>query len=164
MIYQNDRFAFELVTDTAENGASHAAIVRRRKCAEDGNGPSAEPCIKLYDYTWPEQLRVTVEETQGELEKDVLKFELHLKAHHVTGMVQGEFTETEYLEVEKPFADDCVCRVIDIVRKTRFAANERHLEHLPVQTYPALNGRQGPYGHPTIKSLPPIPKKHHEQV
>ena len=155
MIYQNDLFAFELVTDTAENGASHAAIVRRR---------TSESCIQLYDYTWPEQLRVTVEETQGELEKDVLKFELHLKAHHVTGMVQGEFTETEYLEVEKPFADDCVCRVIDIVRKTRFAANERHLEHLPVQTYPALNGRQGPYGHPTIKSLPPIPKKHHEQV
>ena len=143
MIYQNDLFAFELVTDTAENGASHAAIVRRRKCAEDENTSSSESCIQLYDYTWPEQ---------------------HLKAHHVTGMVQGEFTETEYLEVEKPFADDCVCRVIDIVRKTRFAANERHLEHLPVQTYPALNGRQGPYGHPTIKSLPPIPKKHHEQV
>ena len=151
MIYQNDLFAFELVTDTAENGASHAAIVRRRKCAEDENTSSSESCIQLYDYTWPEQLRVTVEETQGELEKDVLRFELHLKAHHVTGMVQGEFTETEYLEVEKPFADDCVCRVIDIVRKT-------------VQTYPALNGRQGPYGHPTIKSLPPIPKKHHEQV
>ena len=41
-----------------------------------------------------------------------------------------------------------ICRTVDIVRKTRFAIAERHLKHLPHQTYPSVDGRQGPYGHP----------------
>ena len=66
------------------------------------------------------------------------------------GMVQGEFTETQWFELEKPFGteEEMVCRTVDIVRKTRFAIAERHLKHLPHQTYPAVDGRQGPYGHP----------------
>ena len=45
-------------------------------------------------------------------------------------------------------SDEMVCRTVDIVRKTRFAIAERHLRHLPHQTYPAADGKQGPYGHP----------------
>ena len=68
----------------------------------------------------------------------------------VSGMAQGEFTETEYFELESPFGKpgEMICRTVDIVRKTRFAIAERHLGHLPHQTYPAVDGKQGPYGHP----------------
>ena len=45
-------------------------------------------------------------------------------------------------------SDEMVCRTVDIVRKTRFAIAERHLRHLPHRTYPAVDGKQGPYGHP----------------
>ena len=78
-------------------------------------------------------------------EDDVLCWQLFVTAHHVSGMVQGEFTETEYFEVESPFGkpDEMVCRTVDIVRKTRFAIAERHLRHLPHQTYPAVDGKQG---------------------
>ena len=105
----------------------------------------------VFDYTWPAQLTVEVDAGEGSLREDgILCWELYVTAHHVSGMAQGEFTETEYFEVESPFgeSDEMVCRTVDIVRKTRFAIAERHLRHLPHQTYPAVDGKQGPYGHP----------------
>ena len=92
-----------------------------------------------------------VEAGDGSLREDgCLCWELHVTAHHISGMAQGEFTETEYFEVESPFgnAGELVCKTVDIVRKTRFALAERHLKHLPHQTYPPIDGKQGPYGHP----------------
>lgn len=56
------------------------------------------------------------------------------------------------------------CAVTDIIRKTRFAAAPRHLEHVPKQTYPPVDGKQGPYGHPSIRTLPPIPRRKHAGV
>ena len=98
-------------------------------------------------------LRLTVEVEAGNVllrEDGVLCWELHVTAHHVKGMAQGEFRETEFFELENPMgtAQEMVCRTVDIVRKTRFAIAERHLKHLPHQTYPSTDGLQGPYGHP----------------
>lgn len=160
---------------------AHMQIIR-----ETDQG-TEEPLV-LMDYTFPVQLMPQVHiGRQGTLSQDehgreVLQFSLELEVHHVNGMVQGEFTEEEQYEVIHPFGEpaphqDAVdpadytpgsgknliqCVVMDIVRKTRFAAAPRHLEHLPKQTYPPVNGRQGPYGHPTIRSLPPIPKRKRE--
>ncbi len=141
-LYENDRFEFVL-TSKDEGGASGARIVRTDK--EEG----AETV--LFDYSWSEQLTVEVAAENAVLREDgVLCWQLHVTAHHVKGVIQGEFTETEWFELENPFgsADEMVCRTVDIVRKTRFAIAERHLKHLPHQTYPPVDGRQGPYGHP----------------
>ena len=150
-LYENDRFEFDLLSKGGDgatgasvaSGASGARIVRIGK--EDG----AETV--LFDYCWPEQLTVEVTAEKAILREDgVLCWQLHVTAHHVKGVIQGEFTETEWFELEDPFgsADEMVCRTVDIVRKTRFAIEERHLKHLPHQTYPPVEGRQGPYGHP----------------
>ena len=141
-LYENDRFEFVLLIKEGD-GASGARIVRTGK--SDG-----ETTI-LFDYSWPEQLTVEVTKEDAVLREDgVLCWQLHVTAHHVKGVIQGEFTETEWFELENPFgsADEMVCRTVDIVRKTRFAIAERHLKHLPHQTYPPVDGRQGPYGHP----------------
>ena len=141
-LYENDRFEFTLLIKEGD-GASDARIVRTKKA--DGE------TTVLFDYSWPEQLTVEVTKEDAVLREDgVLCWQLHVTAHHVKGVIQGEFTETEWFELENPFgsADEMICRTVDIVRKTRFAIAERHLKHLPHQTYPPVDGRQGPYGHP----------------
>ena len=142
-LYKNDDYEYVLNTE-AENGQSHARIVRHAL-------QNKEDDVVVFDYTWPAQLTVEVDAGEGSLREDgVLCWELYVTAHHVSGMAQGEFTETEYFEVESPFgeSDEIVCKTVDIVRKPRFAIAERHLRHLPHQTYPAVDGKQGPYGHP----------------
>ena len=142
ILYQNESYEFRL-TLLQGDGQSGAEIVRR--CLKDGEE------IVLFSYYWPPQLTVEVVPGDVSLREDgVLCWQLHVTAHHVKGMVQGEFTETEWFELEKPFgtAEEMLCRTVDIVRKTRFALAERHLKHVPHQTYPPVEGRQGPYGHP----------------
>ena len=142
-IFRNENYEFVLYTD-AEGGQSHARIVRH-------DVRNAQEEVVLLDYSWPAQLTVSVEAGEGTLREDgVLCWELHVTAHHVSGNIQGEFTETEFFEVAAPFGtkEEMVCKTADIVRKTRFAVGERHLRHLPHQTYPAVEGKQGPYGHP----------------
>jgi hypothetical protein len=143
IIYENTNYEYVLNTET-ENNQSHACIVRRAI-------QNKEDDVVVFDYAWPSQLTVEIEAGKGTLREDgVLCWELFVTAHHISGMAQGEFTETEYFEVESPFgkSDEMVCRTVDIVRKTRFAIAERHLRHLPHRTYPAVDGKQGPYGHP----------------
>ena len=115
----------------------------------------------LMSYTWPHQLIPEISlKSSGEMtENGELHFTLALTVHHVTGMVQGEFTEEQDYTILNPMTDEIVCSVEDIRRKTRFAIAERHLEHVPHRTYPPLDGAQGPYGHPAVRSLPPIPKR-----
>lgn len=142
ILYQNETYEF-IVTKLQKEGQSGAEIIRR--CRKDG-----EETV-LFSYYWPPQLSVEVEPGEVSLREDgVLCWQFHVTAHHVKGMVQGEFTETEWFELEKPFgtAEEMLCRTVDIVRKTRFAIAERHLKHVPHQTYPPVEGRQGPYGHP----------------
>jgi hypothetical protein len=142
-IYKNNDYEYVLYTDARES-QSHARIVRRALQDKEGD-------VAVFDYSWPAQLTVEVEAGAGSLREDgVLCWELFVTAHHVSGMAQGEFTETEYFELESPFgkSGEMVCRTVDIIRKTRFAIAERHLRHLPHQTYPAVDGKQGPYGHP----------------
>ena len=95
-IYATEDYAFNLHTETT-NGQSRACIVRHaiRETEED---------TVLFDYSWPAQLTVEVEASEGSLREDgILRWELHVTAHHVSGMAQGEFTETEFFEVECPF-------------------------------------------------------------
>lgn len=142
-IFKNEDYEFTFYSK-AENGQSQARIIRH-------SFKEAEEDIVIFDYTWPAQLTVEVEAGDGSLREDgILCWELYVTAHHISGMIQGEFTETEYFEVESPFgeAGELICRTFDIVRKTRFALAERHLKHLPHQTYPPIDGKQGPYGHP----------------
>lgn len=142
-IYKNEDFEFVLYTKDV-SGQTQARIIRHSL-----KGPEEDAVV--FDYLWPAQLTVEVEAGDGSLREDgCLCWELHVTAHHISGMAQGEFTETEYFEVESPFgkADEMVCKTVDIVRKTRFALAERHLKHLPHQTYPPVDGKQGPYGHP----------------
>ena len=141
-IYQNEDFMFVLEEKDDAN-VSGARIVRQdTKTGEE---------VILFDYDWPAQLTVEVDAAEGTLREDgVLCWQLLVTAHHVSGMVQGEFTETEFFEVTAPFGskEELTCSTVDIVRKTRFAIAERHLKHLPHRTYPPVDGRQGPYGHP----------------
>lgn len=163
-----------------------ARPARMRVVREEEKGE--EPPLVLMDYTFPAQLIPQVRVGshgligQDDAGRETLAFSFLLEVHHVSGMVQGEFTEEEqYIvirpsgrpaeETDGPDPSDYMassgknliqCMVTDIVRTTRFAAAPRHLEHLPKQTYPPVNGRQGPYGHPSIRSLPPIPHKRHE--
>lgn len=160
---------------------AHMQIIR-----ETDQGREAP--LVLMDYTFPVQLMPQVRVgTPGMISYDEhgreeLVFSLELEVHHVNGMVQGEFTEEERYSIINPAGEPAAdpdaadpadytpdsgknliqCIVTDIVRKTRFAAAPRHLEHLPKQTYPPVNGRQGPYGHPSIRSLPPIQKRKRE--
>lgn len=194
-IYRNEQFAFYLIlqesvprvenllsdtdTVTASGSPARMQIIREE---EKGDG---EPLV-LMDYTFPVQLNPSAHVgQQGTLLKDehgreILTFTLELEVHHVTGMVQGEFTETEHYGIRNPFGELTAeetpdpslflpdsggsriqCIVTDIERKTLFASAPRHLEHLPKQTYPPVNGRQGPYGHPSIRSLPQIQRRRH---
>ena len=142
MIYADNGFEFVFEAKNEMN-LSGARIIRRSLSGTEE--------IVLFDYTWPNQLTVDIEASKGILREDgVLCWTLHVTAHHISGMAQGEFEETEYFETEAPFgkAEEMVCRTVDIVRKTRFAVAEKHLKHLPHQTYPSVDGRQGPYGHP----------------
>ncbi|MBR2730126.1 MAG: hypothetical protein Q4C02_03985 [Eubacteriales bacterium] len=163
-LYENETFLFFLQTVEKENAeripagekaaetdssansrisGSGAKIIRRSK-------QSGEEVV-LFSYTWPVQLTVGIEAGEGMLREDgILCWQLHVTAHHVSGMAKGEFTETEWFEVQSPFgtAQEMICRTVDVVRKTRFAIAERHLGHMPHQTYPSVDGRQGPYGHP----------------
>lgn len=130
---------------------THAEIVR-----QPIQKPNSSECLTLMEYTWPVQLSVELSVGSGvEIlspgigPDGILRFSIHVVSHHRTGMALGEFVEEELYEVLHPFDEGIVCRVTDIVRKTRFALAERHLEHLPNQTYPPVDGRQGPYGHPT---------------
>ena len=141
-LYKNDAYEF-MLEKTGADERTGARILRRS--LSDG----AE--VVIFDYLWPAQLSVEVETGECRLKDDgTLSWELLVTAHHVKGMIQGEFTETEWFELEKPFGtmQEMLCRTVDIVRRTRFAIAERHLQHLPHQTYPAVDGRQGPYGHP----------------
>ena len=142
ILFENEAYTFTLKT-LKEEGKTGAKITRL--CAESG-----EETV-LFAYLWPAQLTVGIEAGEVSLREDgVLCWQLHVTAHHVKGMAQGEYTETEWFEVENPFGteQELVCRTVDIVRKTRFAIAQRHLKHLPHQTYPPVDGRQGPYGHP----------------
>lgn len=142
VLYQNETYEFTLKELNGE-GQTGAEITRRR--LQDGEE------VVLFSYYWPAQLTVEVQGGECSLREDgVLCWQLHVTAHHPKGMVQGEFTETEYFELKNLFGttEEMVCRTVDIVRKTRFAIAERHLKHVPHQTYPAVDGRQGPYGHP----------------
>ena len=142
VLFHTETYDFILEKTEAE-GRTGARILRI-------SGESGEETL-LLDYLWPAQLTVEVEAGNVLLREDgVLCWELHVTAHHVKGMAQGEFRETEFFELENPMgtAQEMVCRAVDIVRKTRFAIAERHLKHLPHQTYPSTDGLQGPYGHP----------------
>ena len=142
-LYKNESYEFILYVKN-ENALSTTSIVRHSPAG-------SEEDIVLFDYTWSDKLRVEVEAEEGVLGEDgILRWKLQVTAHHISGMAQGEFAETEYFELAEPFGapDEMVCRTVDIVRKTRFALAERHLKHLPNQTYPPVDGRQGPYGHP----------------
>lgn len=160
LIFETEAFRFLLEVETKEEKdakATCARIVREdRKSGER---------LVLMDYTWPKQLIPEIHlKAPGVLEDGELHFTLSLAVHHVTGMVQGEFTEEEDYIVLSPEGtkEELVCSVVDIRRKTRFAIAERHLTHLPHRTYPPTDGAQGPYGHPKVNSLPPIPKKKRE--
>ncbi len=123
-LFHTETYDFILEKTEAE-GRTGARILRI-------SGESGEETL-LLDYLWPAQLTVEVEAGNVLLREDgVLCWELHVTAHHVKGMA----------------AQEMVCRTVDIVRKTRFAIAERHLKHLPHQTYPSTDGLQGPYGHP----------------
>ena len=142
ILFQNEIYEFTL-KELKGQGQTGAEITRRRQ--QDGEE------IVLFSYYWPAQLSVEVEKGDCTLREDgILCWQLHVTAHHVKDLVQGECTETEWFELDKPFGtgEEMVCRTVDIVRKTRFAIAERHLKHLPHQTYPPVEGRQGPYGHP----------------
>ena len=146
ILYENDGFSFVL----GKEGSAVPSAVKITRIARQGGER-----VILLDYRWSEQLTVEVEAEQGVLREDgTLCWQLHVTAHHEKGMALGEFTETQWYEAENPFgsAEELVCRTVDIVRKTRFAIEERHLKHLPHQTYPPVDGRQGPYGHPKTKA------------
>lgn len=146
VLYDNGTYEFILrkTEEPAEGaGRSGAKIVRL-------SADSREEIV-LFDYLWPEQLSIGIEAGNILLREDgVLCWELYITAHHKKGMALGEYTETEWFELKMPFGteQEMVCQTVDIVRKTRFVIAERHLKHLPHQTYPAVDGRQGPYGHP----------------
>lgn len=142
VLFKNSEYEYVLET-MREEGRSGARITR----LSAGSGEK----VVVFDYFWPSQLTVDVEAGGACLGEDgILRWQLHVTAHHVKGMAQGEYTETEWFETENPFGTvgELACRTVDIVRKTRFAIAERHLNHLPHQTYPPVDGRQGPYGHP----------------
>ena len=105
-LYENDRFEFTLLIKEGD-GASGARILRTKKA--DGE------TTVLFDYGWPEQLTVEVTNEDAVLREDgVLCWQLHVTAHHVKGVIQGEFTETEWFELENPFgsADEMICRTV----------------------------------------------------
>ena len=88
-IYKNNDYEYVLYTDAGES-QSHARIVRHALQDKEGD-------VVVFDYSWPAQLTVEVEAGEGSLREDgVLCWQLFVTAHHVSGMVQGEFTETEY--------------------------------------------------------------------
>ena len=91
-IYKNEDFMFALEEKDDAN-VSGARIVRQdTKTGEE---------VILFDYDWPAQLTVEVDAAEGTLREDVvLCWQLLVTAHHVSGMVQGEFTETEFFEVD----------------------------------------------------------------
>ena len=90
-IYKNNDYEYVLYTDAGES-QSHARIVRHALQDKEGD-------VVVFDYSWPAQLTVEVEAGEGSLREDgVLCWQLFVTAHHVSGMVQGEFTETEYFE------------------------------------------------------------------
>ena len=141
-LFKNDTHEFVLKTGKGEEGC-RAKIVRRALQGDEE--------VVIFDYCWPKQLAVEIEAGEGSLKEDgILCWQLYVTAHHVRGMAKGEFRETEWFEVKCPFgtAQEMVCETVDIVRKARFEIAERHLDHLPHQTWPPVDGRQGPYGHP----------------
>lgn len=174
-IYNGNGYEFLLLTETRQipvtgpegeelrMDVSHAEIIRRRDNTEGDNAEASESVIVLMNYTWPVQLRTVVSAGAACLQNDALLFTIHVLSHHRTGMALGEFTEDQFYEVTNPFVDNITCRITDIVRKTRFALAERHLEHLPNQTYPPVEGRQGPYGHPVGRKFRGIPVRKREK-
>lgn len=141
--------------DRPEQTAVRAVIFREdTEAGED---------LALYDYTWSPLLKPVITLTGSECTGDRLVFGLHLDVHQAEGRIQGEFSEDQQILVEHASQDaqTVTCTVTDIVRKTRFAVSPRHLEHVPMRTYPPTEGRQGPYGHPVIRQLPPIPRHKH---
>ena len=110
ILYQNETYEFRLKELKGE-GQTGAEITRLR--LQDG-----EETV-LFSYYWPVQLTVEVEKGEVSLREDgTLCWQLHITAHHIKGMAQGEFTETEWFELEKPFGtgEEMVCRTVDIVR------------------------------------------------
>jgi hypothetical protein len=160
-IYRDETYAFCLeVTEKSEDGQKVTAARIYRKDLRTRN------LLVLMQYTWPKQLipEISLKQPGRINERGEMQFTLALAVHHVTGMVQGEFTEEQdYTVLEPDSKEKIVCAVEDIRRKTRFALAERHLEHLPHRTYPPTDGAQGPYGHPSIRSLPPVPEKKKQQ-
>lgn len=152
------RFWLETEVKEEEGGSATTARILRKDAATDTT-------LTLMSYTWPKQLipEVTLKAPGSLNEKGWLSFTLSLEVHHISGMVQGEFSEEQDYLVLDPLTKDPVCTVEDIRRKTKFALAERHLEHTPHRTYPPTDGMQGPYGHPAIRSLPPMKKAHPEK-
>ena len=107
-IYKNEDFMFVLEEKDDAN-VSGARIVRQdTKTGEE---------VVLFDYDWPAQLTVEVDAAEGTLREDgILCWQLLVTAHHVSGMVQGEFTETEFFEVTAPFGskEELTCSTVDI--------------------------------------------------
>ena len=98
VLYQNEIYEF-ILKELKSAEQTGAEIIRRR--LEDG-----EETV-LFSYYWPVQLTVEVEKGDVSLREDgVLCWQLHITAHHVKGMVQGEFTETQWFELEKPFGTE----------------------------------------------------------
>lgn len=159
LIYERSgyRFVLEVTTEEEHGEKATSARILREKGGKR---------ITLMAYTWPKQLIPEIFlKAPGTLnEKGWLTFTLALSVHHISGMVQGEFTEEQDYVILDPLEESLVCSVEDIRRKTKFALTERHLEHTPHRTYPPTDGMQGPYGHPTVKSLPPIAKKSHPEA
>jgi|GEM_PF-4431202 len=113
----------------------------------------------LFDYTWPSPLKITAECSKGEWQDGIFTFTLQITSRHAQHAEAGEFTEEEFFAIEDAITDHPVCRVIRIVRRNAHTGAVRVLPHLPVQTYPPVDGRQGPYGHPKVRTHPVIPRR-----
>ena len=157
-IFETEKYTFLLEVKKDETGRESSTRILRR---EKNSGED----LVLMSYTWPKPLLPQVSlKAPGSMENGELSVTLSLTVHHISGMVQGEFTEEEDYTVLDPDGSEkeIVCSVTDIRRKTRFAIGERHLEHVPHRTYPPVDGKQGPYGHPSVQQTPPVPVKKRE--
>ena len=115
-LYENETFLFFLQTVEKENAeripagekaaetdssansrisGSGAKIIRRSK-------QSGEEVV-LFSYTWPVQLTVRIEAGEGMLREDgILCWQLHVTAHHVSGMAKGSLQRQSGLKYKAP--------------------------------------------------------------
>jgi hypothetical protein len=156
-----EAFCFVFETD----GKNHVRILRLTEdgkcCRPELNSGFEEDGrqVRLFDYTWPSPLKITAECSIGEWQNGIFTFTLRITSQHAHHAEAGEFTEEEIFAIEDALTEHPVCRVIRIVRRNAHTGAVRVLPHLPVQTYPPVDGRQGPYGHPKVRTHSVIPRR-----